>query len=162
MPLVYDELKRLAAHYLRAEGGPRTLSSTALVHEAYLKLVGADEVDWQNRAHFFGIAARMIRQILIDRARYHQRQKRGSGALTIALDESVAAPEKEIDLLRLESALDSLSALDERQSRIVELRFFTGLSVEETAEVLQISPRTVKRDWMVARAWLFREMNTAQ
>lgn len=163
MPLVYGELKRLAGHHLRREPPGHTLQSTALVNEAYLRLVRGPAVQWENRAHFYGIAARLIRQILVDHARRNGRAKRGGGSgLTLSLDEAIATPDggiRQVDLVRLEDALEALTRLDERQSRIVELRFFTGLNIEETAEVLGISPRSVKRDWTVARAWLFRELN---
>ncbi len=164
MPLVYDELKRLAARHLRQERPGNTLQSTALVHEAYLRMVRGPAVDWENRAHFYGIAARLIRQILVDQARRHGRDKRGGGGLTLSLDEAMAAPgtSHDIDLERLEDALEALARVDEQQGRIVELRFFTGLTIEETAEVLAISPRTVKRDWTVARAWLFRALNRGE
>lgn len=160
MPLVYSELRRLAGSYLRRERPDHTLQSTALVHEAYLRLIGQREVNWKSRAHFYGIAAQMIRRILVDHARAHRAEKRGSGGIKLALDnaDALAVP-ADLDLLRLDDALNGLAALDERQSRVVELRFFTGLSVEETAEVLQISSATVKREWSSARAWLFREMS---
>ena len=162
MPIVYDELKRLATHYLRGEHGSQTLQSTALVNEAFLRLVKQAPIEWENRAHFFGIAARLIRQILVDHARYHNREKRQGSELTLTLDEAMTVPGgNNIDLVRLEDALQELARIDEQQSRIVELRFFTGLSIEETAEVVGVSPRTVKRDWMMARAWLFRELNRA-
>lgn len=160
VPLVYDELRRLARHYLKQEKQNHTLSSTALVHEAYLRLVSQKEVTWQNRAHFFGVASQMMRRILVDHARHHAYAKRGGGAMTLALDDAVATPQrKEIDLVALDDALDSLAKLDERQSRMVELRFFGGLSIEETSEVLGISAPTVKREWASARAWLYREIS---
>src|ERR1700678_101435 len=160
VPLVYDELRRLAQLYLSREKPGHTLSSTALVHEAYLRLVQQKEVTWQNRAHFFGVAARMMRRILVDHARRHGYAKRGGGALTLSLDETVAAaPEREISLVELDDALDSLAKPDERQSRMVELRFFGGLSIEETSEVLGVSAPTVKREWASARAWLYREIS---
>ena len=160
VPLVYDELRRLAQLYLSREKPGHTLSSTALVHEAYLRLVQQKDVTWQNRAHFFGVAARMMRRILVDHARRHGYAKRGGGALTLSLDETVAAaPEREISLVALDDALDSLAKLDERQSRMVELRFFGGLSIEETSEVLGVSAPTVKREWASARAWLYREIS---
>jgi RNA polymerase sigma factor (TIGR02999 family) len=160
MPLVYQELRRLAQHYLSREEAGHTLSSTALVHEAYLRLVTQKEVTWQNRAHFFGVASRMMRRILVDHARSHAYAKRGGGALTLALDEAIApAPEREINLVALDDALESLAKLDERQSRMVELRFFGGLSIEETSEVLGVSAPTVKREWASARAWLYREIS---
>jgi RNA polymerase sigma factor (TIGR02999 family) len=160
VPLVYDELRRLAQLYLSREKPGHTLSSTALVHEAYLRLVKQKDVTWQNRAHFFGVAARMMRRILVDHARRHGYAKRGGGAVTLALDETMApAPQREVGLVALDDALDTLAKLDERQSRMVELRFFGGLSIEETSEVLGVSAPTVKREWASARAWLFREIS---
>jgi RNA polymerase sigma factor (TIGR02999 family) len=160
VPLVYEELRRLARYYLRQEKQNHTLSSTALVHEAYLKLVNQKDVQWQNRAHFFGVASQMMRRILVDHARNRAYAKRGGGALTLALDDVVGTPQRrEIDLVALDDALDSLAKLDERQSRMVELRFFGGLSIEETSEVLGVSTPTVKREWASARAWLFREIS---
>ena len=162
VPLVYDELRRLARYYLKQEKQNHTLSSTALVHEAYLRLVSQKDVTWQNRAHFFGVAARMMRRILVDHARHYAYAKRGGGVPTLALDEALATPQRrEIDLVALDDALDSLAKLDERQSRMVELRFFGGLSIEETSEVLGVSPPTVKREWASARAWLYREISGA-
>jgi len=160
MPLVYDELKRIAAHYLRREDSAHTLQSTALVHEAYLRLIRAPAVDWESRSHFFGIAARQIRQILVDHARARNRLKRSSGSTTLALDDAIDVPGgREIDLVRLDDALNNLAEIDEQQSRIVELRFFAGLSVEETAHVVGVSPTTVKREWASAKAFLFRELS---
>jgi RNA polymerase sigma-70 factor (ECF subfamily) len=160
VPLVYDELRRLARFYLKQEKQNHTLSSTALVHEAYLRLVNQKDVTWQNRAHFFGVAAQMMRRILVDHARRHGYAKRGGGAMTLALDEAVATPQRrEVDLVALDDALDSLAKLDERQSRMVELRYFGGLSIEETSEVLGVSAPTVKREWASARAWLYREIS---
>lgn len=162
MPLVYGELRRLASSYLRRERSNHTLQSTALVHEAFMRLSGQHEIEWKNRAHFYGIAAQMIRRILVDYARSQHAEKRGAGAIKLELDENLAAAQdSNLDLLGLNRALERLAALDERQSRIVELRFFTGLSVEETAEVMQLSPATVKREWNSARAWLFREMTSS-
>jgi len=159
LPLVYDELHKLAQRYLRRERADHTLQSTALVHEAYLKMVDQKNVRWQNRAHFFGVAAQSIRHILVDHARSHRAAKRGAGAPMLSLDEAIATPEKrEVDLLALDQALEGLAALDPQQGRIVELRFFGGLSIEETAEALHISPATVKRDWVMAKAWLFRNL----
>ncbi len=160
MPLVYKELRRLAQHYLSREKPGHTLSSTALVHEAYLRLITQRDVTWQNRAHFFGVASRMMRRILVDHARRHGYAKRGGGAMTLALDEVIEAEKpREIDLVALDDALDTLAKLDERQSRMVELRFFGGLSIEETSEVLGVSAPTVKREWATARAWLYREIS---
>lgn len=159
MPLVYDELRRLAHHYLRQERSDHTLQGTALVHEAYLRLAGQDPPQWQNRAHFFGIAAHIMRQILVEHARSRGAAKRGGNACKLALDEAVALPQQvDVDVIALDKALQELSELDAQQSRIVELRFFTGLTIEDTSEVLGISPATVKRDWTTARAWLFRAM----
>ncbi|HJQ68468.1 MAG TPA: sigma-70 family RNA polymerase sigma factor [Blastocatellia bacterium] len=159
MPLVYDELRRLASNFFRRERVNHTLQPTALVHEAYLHLVDQSVVSWQNRAHFFGAAARLMRQILIDHARTHNAAKRGGGEIKVSLkEELVAAAPREVDLIALDAALDELAELDEQQSRIVEMRFFGGLSIEETAEVLAISPATVKREWSTAKAWLYREM----
>jgi RNA polymerase sigma factor (TIGR02999 family) len=157
MPLVYDELRRLAHYYLQRERPEHTLQSTALVHEAYLRLAGQNPPQWQNRAHFFGIAAHLMRQILVEYARGHNAAKRGSGAYKLTLDEAMALPTKvDVDVVALDRALTELSELDAQQGRIVELRFFGGLTIEDTAEVLGISPATVKRDWTTARAWLHR------
>lgn len=159
MPLVYDELRRLARRYMRKERQDHTLQATALVHEAYLKLVRQRAVDWQSRSHFFGIAAQLMRRILVDHARNHLREKRGGIKEILPLDEAlVFSPERSEELMKLDEALDRLSKLDARQSRIVELRYFGGMSVEETSEVLGVSPKTVKRDWSVAKAWLHGEL----
>ena len=160
MPLVYDELRSLARRYLRDERPDHTLQSTALVHEAYVRLIGRDPPTLENRAHFFGIAARLMRQVLVDHARTQRAAKRGAGACTLTLTaaEDVAQP-MDADVLRLDDALNELARLDARQSRIVELRFFTGLSLDETAGVLGISPATVSREWTTARAWLHRELS---
>lgn len=159
MPLVYGELRRLAGAHLRRERSDHTLQSTALVHEAFLRLVNQRDVHWRSRAHFYGIAAQMIRRILVDHARAQQAGKRGAGAIKLELDEAMAvSQQRELDLVGLDEALERLSALDERQGRIVELRFFAGLSVEETAEVMHLSAATVKREWSSARAWLYREI----
>jgi RNA polymerase sigma factor (TIGR02999 family) len=158
-PLVYDELRRLAGRYLRQERAGHTLQSTALVHEAYMKLVGQNNVRWQNRAHFFGIAAQMIRRILVDYARARKADKRGAGAERLSLDEAIALPGgQDLDLVALDDALEGLAKIDPRQSRLVELRFFAGLTIEETAEVMQMSLATAKRDWVSAKAWLSREV----
>ena len=160
IPIVYPELRSLARRYLQQERPDHTLSATGLVHEAYLRLVQQREVTWQNRAHFFAVAAQMMRRILVDHARHHAYQKRGGGTLTIALDEAeTPQKEREVDLVALDDALNSLAKLDERQSRMVELRFFGGLSIEETSAVLGVSAPTVKREWASARAWLFREIS---
>jgi RNA polymerase sigma-70 factor, ECF subfamily len=159
IPLVYDELKRLARGYMRRERPGHTLQTTALVHEAYIKLVRQERVRWEGRAHFFGIAAKLMRRILVDHARRHLRQKHGGATVTIQVDEGLAfSPEQSADLVGLDEALRRLAKLDARQSRIVELRFFAGLTVEETAEFLGISQKTVKRDWSVAKAWLHSEL----
>ncbi|MBI4910379.1 MAG: sigma-70 family RNA polymerase sigma factor [Acidobacteria bacterium] len=161
-PLVYEELRRLAHHYLRQETNGNTLQSTALVHEAYLRLVGQDSVSWQGRSHFFAIAARLIRQILVDHARKRHAGKRESGGPLLSLDESIGLPAgTHVDLIRLDDALSSLAMIDPQQSQIIELRFFGGLSIEETAHLIGISPRSVKREWAIARAWLFRELSRA-
>lgn len=162
IPLVYDQLKQLARRYMRRERADHTLQTTALVHEAYLKLVRQESTNWQGRAQFFGIAAQLMRRILIDHARGHLREKRGGTHKVLPLDEALAfSPEHSEDLLKLHEALDRLSKLDPRQSRIVELRFFGGLSVEETAKFLGVSPMTVKRDWAVAKVWLYGELRSA-
>ncbi len=161
MPLVYDELRRLARHYLQKERSDHTLQSTALVHEAYIRLAGDSAPQWQNRAHFFGIAAHIMRQILVEHARAHNAAKRGgAGACKLTLDAAADVEQRtDVDLVALDGALNRLSQLDPQQSRIVELRFFTGLTIEDTSEVMGISPATVKRDWTSARAWLYREID---
>jgi RNA polymerase sigma-70 factor, ECF subfamily len=159
VPLVYDQLKRLARRYMRRERAGHTLQTTALVHEAYLKLVGQHSPHWQGRAQFYGIAAQLMRRILIDHARRRLREKRGGTQVILPLEEGLAfTPEHSEDLLKLDEALDRLSKLDPRQGRIVELRFFGGLSVEETSRFLNLSPITVKRDWAVAKVWLYGEL----
>ncbi len=158
-PLVYDELRRLAGRYLRRERPDHTLQSTDLVHEAYLRLIDQRSVRWQNRAHFFAIAAQLIRRILVDHARSRHALKRGAAPLRLTLDEALASSQgHDLDLVALDEALQNLARLDTQQSRIVELRFFGGLSIEETAEALRISPATVKRDWTTAKAWLYRDL----
>jgi RNA polymerase sigma-70 factor, ECF subfamily len=162
IPLVYAELRRLAASYMRRERSDHTLQPTALVHEAYLKLVQQRSVDWQSRAHFFGIAAQVMRRILVDHARGHLREKRGGGQRPVPMDEAlVFAPEQSVELLKLDQALERLTKLDPRQGKIVELRFFGGLTVEQTADLLGISPKTVKRDWSMAKAWLHGELKAS-
>ena len=159
MPLVYEELRRLAHHYMRREHPGHTLQTTALVNEAYFRLVDQKHVHWQNRAHFFAISAQLMRRILVDHARGHQYAKRGGGAHKVSLDEgAVVAEEQAADLIALDDALRGLAAIDERKSRVVELRFFGGLSVEETAEVLGVSAPTVKRQWRMAKAWLYGQV----
>jgi RNA polymerase sigma factor (TIGR02999 family) len=158
MEAVYHELRRLARARMRRERPDHSLSPTALVHEAYLKLVDQRQVRWQNRTHFFAIAATLMRRILVDHARSRQSVKRGAAA-TVPLDErDLAIDPPDVDLLALDAALDRLATIDARQSRLVELRFFTGLTVDETALVLDVAPITVKRDWSLARAWLYREL----
>ncbi len=159
-PLVYNQLRRLARECLAGERADHTLQSTALVHEAYLRLAGRASVHWQNRAHFFAVSAQMMRRILVDHARRRLAAKRGANPFLLTLDESVALPRgRQVDLIALDDALNSLSRLDERQSRIVELRFFGGLSLENTSRVLGVSPATVKREWATARAWLYQQMS---
>jgi RNA polymerase sigma-70 factor (ECF subfamily) len=160
MPLVYAELRMIAARHFARETPGHTLQSTALVHEAYLKLVGQQRTDWQNRAQFFGIAAQIMRRILVDHARRQHRDKRGGPLPTLSLDEAVAAsePAAVVDMIGLDMALTGLAEVDPRAARIVELRYFSGLSIEETAEVLGVSAGTVKREWSTARAWLYREL----
>ena len=161
MPLVYGELRAIAGRHLSRERADHTLQSTSLVHEAYFKLIDQRRVQWQNRAHFLGIAAQMMRRILVDHARTAHRLKRGGPLPMLSLDAAVEAsiPAREIDLLALDQALDRLALIDQQQSRLVELRFFSGLTIEEAAVALGTSPGTVKRDWSTARAWLFREMS---
>jgi RNA polymerase sigma factor (TIGR02999 family) len=160
MPLVYGELRRLAHYYLQRERTDHTLQSTALVHEAYLRLTGTNPPSWQNREHFFGIAAHVMRQILVEYARARSAAKRGGPSVCkLTLDDALGIQQKtDVDVIALDGALDRLSELDPQQSRIVELRFFAGLTIEDTAEVMGISPATVKRDWTSARAWLHREI----
>lgn len=159
LPLVEQELHRLAHSYMRRENPDHTLQTTALVNEAYLKLIDQKKTRWQNRAHFFGIAARIMRRILLNYARDQHREKRGGKAVQVSLSEaSVVCLEKPEELIALDEALERLAAVDERKSRVVELRYFGGLEIDEIAEVLKVSPITVMRDWKFAKAWLFREM----
>ncbi|HKQ76881.1 MAG TPA: sigma-70 family RNA polymerase sigma factor [Blastocatellia bacterium] len=159
MPLVYEELRRVARRYMGRERAGHTLQTTALVNEAYLRLIDASQIEWQNRAHFFAISAQLMRRILVDYARSHNYVKRGGEAHHVPLEESlVFSMEQAPDLVALDDALTSLAAIDMRKSRVVELRFFGGLSVEETAEALKVSPRTVMSDWSLAKAWLLREL----
>ncbi len=161
-PLVHEELHRLAHHYMGHERPGHTLQTTALVNEAYVRLIDWKNVRWQNRAHFFAVSAQLMRRILVDFARSRGYQKRGGGALAVTLDDAAfVSDEKGSDMVALDEALVSLAELDARQSKVVELRFFGGLSNEETAEVLKVSPGTVRRDWSLARAWLHRELSTA-
>ena len=159
VPLLYDELRQLASNYLRRERPGHTLQATALVHEAYLRLVDQKDVGWQNRSHFFGVAAQQMRRILVDHARNRHAVKRGGPAPKVALDEAVIVSDHEAeDVLQLNELLSRLGDLDEQQARVVELRVFGGLTVEEAAEALGVSPATVKRDWAMAKAWLTREI----
>lgn len=163
LPLVYDELRRLAHHHLEAERAGHTLQSAALVHEAYLRLVEQEPLRLDNRAHFFAVASHFMRQILVDYARKHYAAKRGANNLTLTLDEGIAfSKHRELRLVALDDALNVLAALDERQSHIVELRFFGGLSIDETSQVLGVSPATISREWTAARAWLYRQMDRAE
>lgn len=158
-PLVYQELHRLAHRYMVGERGDHTLQTTALVNEAYLRLIDWPSMEWQNRAHFFGIAAQLMRRILVDFARTRRYQKRGGQAQQVSFDEAlVVAPERSADFVALDEALDELARLNKRQSQVVELRFFGGLSLDETAEVLKVSVGTVRRDWSLAQAWLYRQL----
>ena len=159
-PIVYDELRGLAHRFLSGESKAQTLQATALVHEAYMRLVGPNQTPWENRAHFFGAAARAIRRILTDHARERDAQKRGGGSKPVSLDEAlvVCAGEPDVNMVNLDAALTRLAAIDEQKSRVVELRFFGGLTVEQTALALGISPSSVARDWQFARVWLHREL----
>jgi RNA polymerase sigma factor (TIGR02999 family) len=160
-PLVHQELQRIARRCLRHERPQDSLPPTALVHEAYVRLVDTQQVNWQNRTHFLAMAARVMRRVLVDLARTRQRQKRGAGAIHVSLTESVATTERTYDMTALDTALEELARLDPRRSRVVELRFFAGLSVAEAAAVLDVSEDTVMRDWKLARAWLRRELHSA-
>jgi RNA polymerase sigma factor (TIGR02999 family) len=160
VPLVYNELRRLARRYMNREWANNTLQTTALVHEAYLRLIDARRVDWKNRAHFFSLSAGVMRRILVEFARSRRSQKRGGDMRKISLDEAaLLSPEPNEDLIALDSALNALAAFDQRKARVVELRFFGGMTEEETAEALGISPDTVLRDWKSAKLWLWREMS---
>jgi RNA polymerase sigma factor (TIGR02999 family) len=162
-PIVYKELRRLAQWHMNGERPGHTLQATALVNEAYLRLVDINRIQWQDRAHFFAMAARQMRRILIDAARKHGNQKRGGDAQKVSLAEGLVVPDRPEDLVRLDEALIALAQIDERRGRVVEMKFFGGLSVDEIAEVLHVSPDTVKRDWKLAKAWLGRELRkTAQ
>src|SRR5262245_29942125 len=161
VPLVYQELRQMAKRYMDRQQASHTLQPTALIHEAYLRLVDRQaEVQWQNRAHFFGVAAKVMRHVLVDHARTRQAAKRGGEACLVSLDETaIAAAERPGDLVALDDALQALAAFDPRKSQVVELRYFGGLTVPETAEVLKVSEETVARDWRLARAWLLRELS---
>jgi len=160
MPLVYEELRRMAKRHMDRQSPGHTLQTTALIHEAFLRLVDQREAHWQNRAHFFAVAARAMRHILVDYARARPAAKRGGGAKVVSLDEAaVASDERAAEMVALDDALKSLAAVDRRKCQVVELKYFGGLSVEETAEVLKVSPETVARDWRLARTWLLRELS---
>jgi RNA polymerase sigma factor (TIGR02999 family) len=160
IPLVYGELRRIAAAYMRRESSAHSLQPTVLVHEAYLRLTGIKELDWQSRSHFFAIAATIMRRILVDHARANRARKRGQGWDEISLNEAILpSPQRAPEILALDEALSRLSALDARQAKVVELRFFAGMDEQEAGEVLGISSRTVKRDWRIAKAWLFKELS---
>jgi RNA polymerase sigma factor (TIGR02999 family) len=160
LPLVYEELRRLAHFQLQRERQDHTLQTAALVHEAYLRLIGLNPPHWESRTHFFAIAAQLMRQILVDYARRHVAVKRGGGACKLSLEEAtLVSKQKDVDVLSLDDALKALAKIDPRQSRVVELRFFAGLSLEEISEALEIAPATVQRDWTAARAWLHREIS---
>ena len=160
VPIIHEELRRLARHQMRGERDNHTLQTTALVNEAFLRLVDLRRIRWQDRAHFLALSARLMRRILVDHARSRGYQKRGGGAANVTLDESlVPSPERGVDLVALDDALEDLARVDPRKSQVVELRFFGGLSVEETAEALKVSPETVTRDWRLAKVWLLREVS---
>jgi RNA polymerase sigma factor (TIGR02999 family) len=161
VPIVYDELRRLARHYMRGERPGHTLQTTALVNEVYLRLTGIKGLAWRDRAHFFAMAGRLMRRVLVDHARHHGRQKRGGGVSVTSIDEHALTPQPGVDIVALDEALAQLEAVDPQQSQVVELRFFAGLSIEETAEALGISPATVKRDWTTAKTWLYHELTRA-
>ena len=160
VPIVYEELRRLAHHYMRAEREGHTLQTTALVNEAYLRLAGIDGLRWRDRAHFFAMAATLMRRVLVDYARQRGRDKRGAGVSVTSLEEDAIAPQAAVDIVALDEALERLAAVDPQQGRVVELRFFAGLSVKETAEALGVSAATVKRDWATAKLWLYNELTT--
>jgi RNA polymerase sigma factor (TIGR02999 family) len=163
MPLVYDEMRRLAHRYLRRERPGHTLQSTALVHEAFVRLTGNAPPQWEDRAHFFGIAAHLMRQILVEYARTRNAGKRGGAAIKLNIDSIIEPSAKpDLDIVALDDALTDLARIDAQQSRVVELRFFSGLSIEDTAQVMGISESTVKRDWNTARVWLYRELDRTQ
>jgi RNA polymerase sigma-70 factor (ECF subfamily) len=163
VPLVYAELRRLAAIYMRKEGFDHTLQPTALVHEAYLRLIRIERIDWQSRSHFFAVSANLMRHILVDHARANLAGKRGLGEKAVSLDEAfLPSPERAPEILALDEALDRLATFDQRQCLVVQMRFFSGMSEEETGEVLGISSRTVKREWRLAKAWLYNELNASR
>jgi RNA polymerase sigma factor (TIGR02999 family) len=159
IPMIYEELRRLARRHMRGERANHTLQTTALVHEAYVRMIDSSQTQWQDRSHFFAVASQLMRRILVDFARGRKNLKRGGGAIQVTLSEALGIPqERGADLVALDGALNALAQLDPRQSRVVELRFFGGLSVEETAEALKVSTETVKRDWRLAKVWLLREL----
>lgn len=160
IPIVYEELRRLAHHYMRGERPGHTLQTTALVNEVYLRLAGIEGLQWRDRAHFFAMAATLMRRVLVDHARQRGREKRGGGVSVVTLDETTVSSQPAVDVVALDEALQRLGAVDPQQCRVVELRFFAGLSVEETAEVLGVSAATVKRDWATARLWLYHELES--
>jgi|SRR5262245_40308816 len=163
VPLVYDELRRLAQSYMRRERADQTLQTTALIHEAYVRLIDVNRVQWQNRAHFFGVAARLMRQILVARARERGYQKRGGGAERVSLDEAMMIDEgRDEELVALDEALDALDQFDARKVQVIEMRFFGGLTEEEIATTLDVSRETVRRDWRLARSWLRRKLSGEQ
>ncbi len=162
MPRIYNELHRLAAHFMRGERSGRTLQTTALVHEAYLKLIDVNNVDWQHRAHFFAVAAQVMRHVLLDRARRRVAAKRGGEGVKLNLDEAAdVGTARAREVIQLDDALTALATMEPRKAKVIELRFFAGLTVEETAEVLRVSPDTVVRDWRMARAWLLSELGSS-
>lgn len=159
MPVVYAELRRIAHRYVRRQGAGQTLQTTAVVHEAYIRLAGQDEVAWQSRAHFYCVCAQVMRSLLVDRARARGAAKRGGGQYKVSLvDEKASSNNRDLDVVALDEALERLAAIDPRKARIVELRYFGGLSVEETASFLDLSPITIKREWLKAKAWLYNEL----
>jgi RNA polymerase sigma factor (TIGR02999 family) len=159
LPVVYQELRRMAGNYLRQENPGHTLQPTALVHEAWLRLIDQARVDWRNRAQFFGVAAQMMRRILVDHAKAKHREKRGGDAVKLSLDDAInLSRERAADLIALDDALDELTRVDERKSRVVELRYFGGFTIEEIAQILEVSPETVMRDWKLAKAWLYQQI----
>jgi RNA polymerase sigma factor (TIGR02999 family) len=161
VPLVYDELRRVARRHLHREEPGHALQATALVHEVYLRLADVDRLTLKNRTHFFAVAAKLMRQILVDHARWQRADKRGGGVTVLSLDQALpAARTSSVDVLALDEALDALSAIDSRQCRVVELRFFAGLNIDEAAEALAVSPATVEREWALAKAWLYRRLSS--
>ncbi|HUK89827.1 MAG TPA: ECF-type sigma factor [Blastocatellia bacterium] len=160
IPIVYDDLRRIARRYIRRQAAGQTLQTTAVVHEAYMRLAGKDDVDWQNRAHFYGVCAQVMRSLLVDRARARGAAKRGGGLYRAPMvDPLDPSDNKAIDIIALDGALEGLASIDPRKAKIVELRYFGGLTVEETASFLDLSPITIKREWLKAKAWLYNELN---